>query len=303
MARPDRGRAATASVLVASAIVSALGACNAFEGISFQPDAATDAPAAAPDAAGGADGDAASSLRARYEAAVLADGPLVLLPFDETSGGVAADRSGNGHDGTYAGSVKLGAPGAFDGSTAARFDAALEYVPIADAPFDFTGNAAFTLEAWVRPDSGDAQYRRVLSKDDPDFAGGRVGYSISVVDTSTSLPAGSAGLHVERFVQSAGSSCSADTTVRLGAFNYVVVAYDGATLKLYVDGHQAGTSGTGCPGVVLPDTTVPLVVGAQGAAVRGNSYGQFLGVIDEVAVYDKALTVAQVSAHWSAAQR
>lgn len=44
----------------------------------------------------------------QYAAQVLADNPLALYQFDETSGTVMADSSGNGRDGTYVNSPALG---------------------------------------------------------------------------------------------------------------------------------------------------------------------------------------------------
>ena len=68
-----------------------------------------DAPA---DASADSPADAPSSV---YRAAVLADSPLAYWRLGETSGTVAHDETGNGHDGTYVGGVTLGQPGALTG--------------------------------------------------------------------------------------------------------------------------------------------------------------------------------------------
>jgi hypothetical protein len=48
---------------------------------------------------------------ADYRAAVMADTPSGYWRLDETSGTAAADASGNGNAGTYAGGVTLNEPG------------------------------------------------------------------------------------------------------------------------------------------------------------------------------------------------
>ena len=68
--------------------------------------------------AGGGSGNSA------YATAVMQDSPLVFLQFDETSGTVAADSSGNGRDGSYDNSPYLGMYSVIPGSSgrSARFE-------------------------------------------------------------------------------------------------------------------------------------------------------------------------------------
>jgi len=76
-------------------------------------DATTDAAGEA-GKEGGADSstDAPSSV---YRATVLADTPLAYWRLGETTGTVAHDETGNGHDGTYIGGYTLGQTGALTG--------------------------------------------------------------------------------------------------------------------------------------------------------------------------------------------
>src|SRR5438445_615549 len=55
-----------------------------------------------------------------YRASVLADHPVAYWRLSEATGAVMADASGNGNDGTYAGAVTRGQPGALasEGNTA-----------------------------------------------------------------------------------------------------------------------------------------------------------------------------------------
>ena len=80
-------------------------------------------PAAAP---GGPGAPVAPTARQSYAAAILADAPAGYWRMGETSGTTMTDATTNGNDGTYAGGVKLGQPGALtsDKATAVAFDGA-----------------------------------------------------------------------------------------------------------------------------------------------------------------------------------
>src|SRR2546422_11078822 len=69
---------------------------------------------------GGASTAATTTPPPSYRASVLADHPVAYWRLDEETGTGLVDASGNGNDGTYAGAVSLGQPGALasDGDTA-----------------------------------------------------------------------------------------------------------------------------------------------------------------------------------------
>src|SRR5213593_2714324 len=73
---------------------------------------------------GGASTAATPTTPPSYRASVLADHPVAYWRLNEATGAVMADASGNGNDGTYAGAVTLGQPGALtsDGDTAVGFN-------------------------------------------------------------------------------------------------------------------------------------------------------------------------------------
>ncbi len=74
----------------------------------------------------------------------------------------------------------------------------------------------------------------------------------------------------------------------IGAWAYVALTYDGSRLRLFVDGHQAGsqpTSGT------IATARNPLWLGGN------HPFGEFFdGLIDEARVYDRALSDAEIRA-------
>ena len=74
-------------------------------------------------------------------------------------------------------------------------------------------------------------------------------------------------------------------------YSYVVGTFDGINWKLYVDGVVVGSKAGTNSISTIPDS---LYVG------KVYQWSSMVGWIDEVALYDKALTAAQVTAHYNA---
>src|SRR5262249_41314476 len=79
-----------------------------------------------------------------------------------------------------------------------------------------------------------------------------------------------------------------DTVPRLPvtSWSYVALTYDGAELKLYSNGQEFGTAATG----PIEQTEGPLEIGGYGRWAR-----QFKGRIDEVRIYRRALSAAEIA--------
>ena len=130
-----------------------------------------------------------------------------------------------------------------------------------------------TLEAWVNPSTVNANWRDVVYK-------GNDNYYLEATTTNASLPdAGTiaGGTYADAF----GTAALAANT-----WSFLTETYDGSTLRLYVNGTQvASTAHTGA----IATSTNPLQIGGD------SIYGQFFaGLIDNVRVYNVALTAAQI---------
>ena len=200
-----------------------------------------------------------------------ASGLVAAYGFEEGTGSTLADASGLGNVGTISAATWV---------TAGRFGKALSFngtsslVTVNDVPaLDLT--TAMTLEAWVRP-SVSASWRSVLLKE---RAGG-LAYGLYASNAS-SRPAG--------FIRTtADIDATATTAIALNAWTHLAASYDGATLRLYVNGSQTvsrATSGS------VATSTNPLRLG--GNTIWGE---YFAGTIDEVRIYNRALTAAEVQA-------
>ena len=227
--------------------------------------------------------DAAGRLRLRthYHGTVLATAGLQSYwRLGESSGTTAADELGAA-DATYSGTHTLGAAGllAQDVDTAVTLGSAGQ-VSAGDV-YDFAGTAPFSLEAWAKPSTVDALvYRRVFDKSS---GGASEGYLVWI---------GPGGIGAAR--TSGGTNDFVLGGVpAVGQTSHIVVTYDGATLRLYVDGALVDEAASTR---ALANTTRALLLGADS---DGNAQ-QFLGELDEAAVYDVALSAATVRQHYVA---
>ena len=194
---------------------------------------------------------------------------MAAYGFDEGSGSTVTDASGNGNNGTIA-NATWAASGKY--GKALQFNGTNALVTIPDSA-SLHLSSAMTLEAWVNPSTVNANWRDVIYK-------GNDNYYLEATSSNASRP--DAGMIA------GGSYADAFGTAALPAntWSYLTETYDGSTLRLYVNGTQvASTAHTGA----IATSTNPLQIGGD------SLYGQyFAGLIDEVRVYNTALTATQI---------
>ena len=204
-------------------------------------------------------------------------GLVAAYGFDEASGLTATDRSPNGNTGTISGATRALA-GRFGG--ALSFDGVNDWVTVADAAsLDLT--TGMTLEAWVRPSAAGTAWRTVLLKEQP----GNLVYAL-YSNEGSNRPSG----HV--FVGGDRDTRGGAASVPLNAWTHLAATYDGTALRLFVNGTQSST-------VALTGA----MAGSTGALrIGGNAVWPewFQGLVDEVRVYNRALTAAQIQADMAA---
>jgi hypothetical protein len=222
----------------------------------------------------------------RYEAAVLADHPIGFWRFEPAAN--LADASPSQLDGVAQGGVSFGDAGLLpSGGASARFDGATGYIDVGNAAaLDLT--STLTLEGWIRASSFDhalaGGYPRVLHKGPT----GNTGYAL-MVEVPVGLSTGS--LRIELEGPTAAGVTGATVLVADRTY-YVAATYDGAFMKVYVDGQVDGVIAAAGP---ITSYTDPLEIGR-----RRDSQRYWAGLLDEVAVYPVALTPQQITAHYTA---
>lgn len=233
--------------------------------------------ASAPSGAAQATTEGSSS----YPSTVLSDHPVSYWRLDETSGTIAGDQT-VANPGTYVGSPTLGAASlvpAEPADGAVGFNGAASFVRVGQAG-TLNLTSALTLEAWIKPGSlpASGSFASILTKPES--------YSLQLNGPQLEFTVVESGLRM-RLQAPAG-------TVAAGGSYYVVGTFDGAAQRLYVNGVQVvSTSLSGAA-----DTSM----GGLYLASWDGTKEFFAGTIDDAAIYAKALSAAQVSAHYAAAR-
>jgi Concanavalin A-like lectin/glucanases superfamily/CARDB len=243
-----------------------------------------------------------------YAAQVLADGPIGYWRLGEAPGSpTAADSSVNGNNGNYTGGITLGQPGFHGGDTAALFDGATGRIVVPNSATD--NPARITMEAKVRWDGPTGLQQRILEKES--FAG-TTQYGLSV------LPGGQVHVELRMRVSGAPQVVAADSIdlVASGAETHVAATYDGLKICIYLNGspdNNGNPQNPGCktvnstpvdidtkwPHTPPDDPEVALAIGDRmGIIPPDTRHRTFNGLIDEVALFDKALSADQVRAHY-----
>ncbi len=221
-----------------------------------------------------ADGQGASAT-ATVTVTMLPDPAASLVAaysFDEGSGTTVTDASGNNNTGTISGATWTTA-GKFGGALV--FDGTSAKVTIPDAP-SLRLTTDMTLEAWVKPSTVTAAWRDVIYK-------GNDNYLLEgTAPNGGGVPAGG-GTFGANFVATYGTAPLAVNT-----WTHLALTYNGATLRLYVNGVQVASQAQ----------TGNLVTSANPLQIGGDSiFGQyFQGTIDEVRIYNQALSPSEIQA-------
>lgn len=227
--------------------------------------------AVARDGAGNTTTSAAVTVTVSNTAPPVPTGLVAAYGFEEAAGsGTATDSSGKGNTGTIREAARVA--GKF--GQALSFDGVNDWVSVADADtLDLT--SGMTLEAWVKPATASGWRTIVMKEQTTGLAYGLYG------NTDTNRPAVHAYTSSE---QDTRGTAALSTT----AWTHLAATYDGATLRLYVNGVSVSSRAlTGAMRV----TTAPLRIGGN------NVWGEwFSGLVDEVRVYNRALSVAEVQA-------
>lgn len=231
-----------------------------------------------------------------YEEVVLADGPIAYWRFDEPSGTTAADTAGHvsgPFDMSYENTPDLDEAGVMNdgtGSPSVGLDGSKHVQGDDWTELDFPGSDPFTLEAWVETETT-MDFAIIVAKQ---VAGAGNGWDL--YRESSNLRFHRAGEDDGSTLVHASGYFDLGTT---GVIYHVVAVYDGSNMTVYRNGAAYDGSGTSA---TITASGVDLSVGRDTAPGQ-MSPGQWVGRIDEVAIYDYALTPAQIELHYAIGTR
>jgi hypothetical protein len=162
-----------------------------------------------------------------------------------------------------------------------NFDGVDDYAMVSGASSTIVGGTGISMSCWVYPTNASSGW--------PNFDGFCGFRNESTLDfymlqlNSTTLEA--------RFRNSSGTNYTISYSgLQLNTWQHFVLTYDGSSLTLYKDNVQVST--TSASGSILSSGETLYI----GKLPFQSSNFQFLGTVDEVCLWDKALTTAEISA-------
>jgi hypothetical protein len=222
-----------------------------------------------------------------YPAAILPDNPSFYWRLGETSGTLAADASGNGRAGVYAGGVTKGVAGAIagDSDTAVTLNGSDGLVR---SGISFTNPQTFSTELWFKTTTS---------------AGGKlIGFGNTPTGNSSQYDRHVYMTTTGRLVFGVWTGSAQTITSALpynnGQWHHMVATLGSGGMALYVDGLLAGTRSTN-----FAETYNGYwrVGGDNLGGWPSRPTSDYLsGTVDEAAVYPVALTATQVANHFNA---
>ena len=203
-------------------------------------------------------------------------GLVAAYGFEEGSGTTVTDASGSGNTGTIAGTTW---------TTAGKYGNALSFngtssrVTIPNSS-SLQLSSGMTLEAWVDPATVSSAWRDVIEKGSDEY------FLMGTTDHSSA--AGGGGIIGGTYAQVFTSSGLPTST-----WSHLAVTYDGSIERLYLNGAMVDSvAHTG----TFTSSANALTLGSD------PFYGQYFnGLIDEIRIYNKALTAAQIQSDMNTA--
>jgi len=227
----------------------------------------------------------------------IAKADLVSLwRFDEGSGTIAHDASGNGHDGILNGGTEW-APGKIGG--ALSFDGFSDQVDhstdpgninwVSVDPFDVIG-PGITMAAWIRPDDFDITDARVVTKQK----------TWSSIDIWWMLSTYTDGTALRMRLKTDGGGADGGTTtmwsdagyLEAGVWSHAAATYDGSKMRLFHNGVEIMS--TDKTGTIQTDPAAAIGIGNSPLGSPGGLRATFHGLIDELRIYNSAMNEQQL---------
>ena len=194
--------------------------------------------------------------------------------FSGTGPGVV-DLSGNANNGTLSGTASIVAGGRF--GEAAEFTGATGNVDLGG--LDIPGDQ-LTIATWINADDFGVNDARIISKTSGTASNAHY-WMLSTIS----------GQQL-RFRLKTNDGSSTTTLIggalAAGTWHFLAATYDGAAMRLFIDGAEVGS--TGKTGAIAQNPSIGAAIGANQAADGKN----FDGRIDELRIYTRALTAPEL---------
>ncbi|MHC4556201.1 MAG: LamG domain-containing protein [Planctomycetota bacterium] len=205
-------------------------------------------------------------LLALCRPAYAVEGMVSYWRFDEGSGTTASDSIGS-NDGTiYGATWTTGIV-----NSALSFDGVDDYVDLGSVNINIPGD--FTITAWIKAIQSRSNYRVILSKGPKNTGHYEIYLNISTGELK----------FYSNDIGDIGSGRIVDDNI----WHHITVTYNGANMKFYVDGNLE--SSPSASGSITSENEI-FYIGRQIIDLSM----PFNGLIDEVAIYNRALTDEEI---------
>jgi len=166
-----------------------------------------------------------------------------------------------------------------------NFDGSNDYIDVGTGlKSTFDGATAFTISAWFKYDTANPNYSTIIQQE---YTAAGDNYLAAVRLSNTSTPQ----------ITNRNVTLTDTTALNSGQWYHIVSVFDGSsqTLTMYIDGTQVAQNTSAGSSMPTSAAGSKCIIGANANNDR------FLdGSIDEVAVWDTALTSTQVSEIYNA---
>lgn len=246
---------------------------------------------------------------ASYERLILSDKPVVYYRMDNVIGGIERNRAADRYHAKVFGDVSTITEG---GRSSFSLNTAGDYLQTSEPIAELRGAESYTIECWVRATRYEfGSICEIMQMDADQSFANLTGARLETLGKSGVGTLG--GSNKLRFVQyeKFGTEPSADNLQRSNAFSksiytlnrwvHLAAVKSGQTMTLYLDGEPVGQANEPKS---LADTDLAIRIG-KFFGTRDSPpvhIRQFVGQLDELAIYDHALPADAIRARVDAGQ-
>ena len=224
--------------------------------------------------------DAASDADVRRDSACTTcdQGLVAYWPLDDVATGTGRDIIG-GHDVTFMATFTAGT-GVHGGAA----ELMAGYATVSwDLPSALAGS--FTIALWARPSAATSGFDRYFSM----FYFDTADHGVLILDNDAS----GNGLRCGVYIGGSWFYITQDNVYAPTGWRHIACTYDGSTVITYANGGEANRRSQ-VSGVVGKTATIPVAIGAS-IYPNDTAQNMWSGSIDDVRVYDRALTAAELA--------
>jgi len=221
-------------------------------------------------------------------------GLVGYYPMNEGTGTTMADASGFNHRGTFTGGLSWVLPGIMDSASAIHMDGSPGSRVSIGNWNPAAGTGSMTLALWIKwagpRENPGGQPQGLICKRDG-WSADDLMFMLELDTPDNANTRGSIGL---RQYSSGNTDVYTETGVMnqyIGQWTHVAATFDGTTARIYINGWEAASG----PFSFANGTTAGLTIGNNSSESWPDCPGVFKGYMDEVRIYNRALTAAQVA--------